>query len=265
MENYDTASVHSSSSEALNLPIDLGSAYRSPVQTPLQRVYSYRVKNVTVPRTYYTIKDNSFYFGLQGNVTGPVSMQIPAGNYTFVQLATYIQTTWFSTFGTSITVDFNQPNFKTRITRTGGVDATIAITAVQRALPGFSSTLGYYQDIAPNTILDASNTFHITGPSDILVCSNTLASNGTLRLDSVLHDGYDGRYIKDNVIMMMPGVGNSGAFVSSQIPGEWQQFAIPRSITSLDFYLIDQDGVAIDLNGYSWSIQVEFRMEKGAN
>ena len=265
MESYDTAAIHANSGEALNLPTDLGSFFKAPVANPLQRVYAYRVKNVTVPRSYYTITTNSFFFGLQGSTTGAASIGIPEGNYTFAQLANFIQTTWFSTFGTSITVDFNQPNFKVRITRTGGVDATIAITATQRALAGMGPIMGFYQDIAPGTILDASNTFHITGPTDILACSNTLASNGTLRLDSRLNNGLDGRYVKDNVIMMMPGVGNSGAYVSSQIPGEWQQFATPRSISSLDFYLIDQTGNQINLNGYSWSIQVEFRMQKGAN
>lgn len=265
MQTYDTATIHANSGEALNLPTALGSFFSAPVQNPLNRVYAYRVKNVTVPRTYYTIKTGDLVFGLQGSTTGAQQIAVAEGNYTFIQLSTYIQTQWFTLTGTTITLNFNQPNFRLEITRTGGVDATIAITAPQLALAGMGRILGFNSVIAPTTLLVAQATFHITGPTDILACSNTLSSNGTLRLNSVLNNGLDGKYVKDNVIMMMPGVGNSGAYVSSQIPGEWQQFAVLKSISSLDFYLIDQSGNPINLNGYSWSIQVEFRMQKGAN
>lgn len=264
-ENYDTCIFASSSAEALNLPIALGSRYSLPLKTQLLDVEAYRIKTVDVPRSFYTIKTGDLRFGLQGNITGSQSMAIPAGNYTFVQLSQYIQTQWFSLVGTNITVDFTQPNFKLVIQRTGGADANIAITATELALPGMSPILGFYSAIGAATTIVASNVFNINGPASIYVCSSRLNFGQNQRASSILHNGTDGQYIRSDVIFQMPNFGNMGAWNNGQIPSDWMVFPIPQNIANLDFYLTDASGTELQLNGRAWNISIEFRMTKGSN
>jgi hypothetical protein len=264
-EPYDTCIFASSSAEALNLPINLGSRYSLPLRTQLLNVEAYRIKTVDVPRSFYTIKTGDLVFGLQGNVTGAQSIAIPAGNYTFIQLSSYIQTAWAAATATTITVSFTEPNFKVLITRTGGADATIAITATQLALAGMGSIMGFYSTIAAATTLTASNVFNINGPAAIYVCSAALNFGWNQQANSPLHNGTDGKFIRSDVIFQMPNFGNMGAFNNGQIPGEWMVFPIPKNISNLDFYLTDERGTEIQLNGRAWGISVEFRMTKGAN
>lgn len=264
-ENYDTCIFASSSAEALNLPINLGSRYSLPLRTQLLDVEAYRIKTVDVPRSFYTIKTGDLRFGLQGNITGSQSMAIPAGNYTFVQLSQYIQTQWFSLVGTNITVDFTQPNFKLVVQRTGGADANIAITATELALPGMSPILGFYSAIGAATTIVASNVFNINGPASIYVCSSRLNFGQNQRASSILHNGTDGQYIRSDVIFQMPNFGNMGAWNNGQIPSDWMVFPIPQNIANLDFYLTDASGTELQLNGRAWNISIEFRMTKGSN
>jgi hypothetical protein len=262
-ENYDTALIVSSSAKGLNLPLVNGSAYSLPLDTQLLNVEAYRVKTVDIPRTFYTIKTGALVFGLQGNVTGSQNIAIPAGNYSAVQLSNYIAAAWFTLTATTITLDFLQPNFKLRITRTGGADATIAITATELALAGMSSILGFYSAIPAATVLNASNVFRIYGPTEILVCSAALNLNLNQQSVNPLTTGLGGKFKRSNVIYMMPNYGNTGSFNNGIIPNDWQIFQTPQNLNKIDLYLEDMDLTPIDLNGYPWGIAIEFRMKRG--
>jgi hypothetical protein len=262
MERYDTILISSSSSEALNLPIDLGSAYRMPLLQNIVNVESFRVKDVSVPRTFYTILEGQLVFGLHGNATLDQSIIIPAGNYTASQLSAYISAQWLLLTGTQITVDFSSPQFRVIITRTAGIDATISITATQIALAGMGSIMGFFQAIPLAVSITASNMFHIFGPNKILVNSSTLDTNNNMISHSILHNGRDGQYIRSNVIFALYANGNMGDIMSSIIPGDFIQFQTPQKISSLDFSLTDEDGNAINLNGSAWTITIELRQRK---
>lgn len=260
---FDTSVMAISSSSALNLPTALGSYFRLPLKTQLLDVFAYRIKNIDVPRTFYTIKTGELTFGLQGITTGAQQLVIPAGNYTYVQLQTYIQTQWVALTGTSITVDFGGPQFKLVVTRTAGTDATIAITATQLALPGMTRILGFNAAIPTAVSLTAQLIFHLIGPNEIYVTSTVLNLGNNMQSSSVLHNGLDGQISKTNIIYMMPQYGNMGSYVNSVIPGEWQYFGTTQNLQSLDFGLVDEDGVEIMLNGAAWGIFLEFKLKRG--
>lgn len=252
---YDSLIISSTSAEGLNLPIDTGSAYRLSVLQNVINVREYRVKDVVVPNTYYTIKTGQLVFGLQGNITGNQSIAVPPGNYTSVQLAAQIQNSWFTLTGTNITLNFSNPNFKLVISVLGGADATVAITPTQLALAGMGSVLGFYSAIPTSASITASNVFNITGPQKILVCSTVL--NTGMNMISK-----NGTYVRSNVIYATWRQGNQGALSSDIIPGDWQVFQTPQKLSSIDLYLTDENEVPIELNGYPWSITLELHQDK---
>ena len=255
MQKYDNVLIACTSAGGLNLPTDLGSYYKLPLQQNLIGVDSYRIKSLSIPNTYYTIQANALKFGLTGNVTGALSFTVPAGNYTADKLKTYLETQYLAVSGTTITVSFTSPDFKVIIQRTAGADATISITATELALAGMTSILGFNAAIALNTTLTAQQVFNLTGPRQILVQSNTLNPGYNM-----LSKG--GKYVRSNVIFESWASGNSGDYRINQIPGEWCSMQNVTNISSLDLYLTDENEVPLMLNGYPWSIAIEFRTKK---
>ncbi len=253
--NYDTLIISSTSAEGLNLPIDTGSAYRLSVLQNVINIRAFRVKDVVVPNTYYTIKTGQLVFGLRGNVSGDQSYAVPAGSYSSTQLATQIANAWLALTGTTITLTFSNPDFKLVVARTAGTDATIEITATQLALAGMGSVLGFYSAVGPAASITASNVFNITGPQKLLVCSATLNTGNNMI-------SKNGSYVRSNVIYATWRQGNSGSLSSDIIPGDWQVFQTPQKLSSIDLYLTDENEVPIELNGYPWSITLEFRQDK---
>lgn len=255
MENYSSVLLTCTSAEGLNLPTDLGSYFKLSFQQNIVDVLSYRIKQVVIPNTFYTIKSGQLVFGLQGNVTGHQNILIPAGNYTADQLSTYIATAWLALTGTTITVSFTSPDFKVIIARTAGVDATIAISATELALTGMTSILGFNAAIPANTVITAQQIFNITGPKAIYVMSNTLNTNYNMV-------SKDGQYIRANIIWAVWRVGNMGDLISNIIPSDFYQFNTPQKFSSLDLYLCDENLENIDLNGFPWSITLELRQKR---
>jgi hypothetical protein len=252
---YDTLIISSTSAEGLNLPVDLGSAYRLSVLQNVSDILAFRVKDVVVPNTWYTIKTGQLVFGLKGDVSGSQSYAVPQGSYSSVQLAAQIEGAWLALTGTTITLTFSNPDYKLVVARTGGTDATIEISATELALAGMGSNLGFYSLIAPATSLTASKVFLITGPQKLLVCSNTLNTGRNMIAKN-------GTYVRANVIYATWRQGNSGALSNDIIPGDWQVFQTPQKLSSLDLYLTDENEVPIELNGYPWSITLEFRQKR---
>lgn len=104
-------------------------------------------------------------FGLQGSTTGAQQIAVAEGNYTFIQLSTYIQTRWFTLTCANITLNFNQPNFRLRDHQNRRCWCHHRNMAPQLALAGMGRILGFNSVIAPATLLVAQATFHITGPT----------------------------------------------------------------------------------------------------
>lgn len=255
MQKYDTVLVACSSAAGLNLPTDLGSYYKLFFQQNIMGVESYRIKSLSIPNTFYTIKANALVFGLQGDVSGHVSFALPAANYSADQLSTYIVAQFLAVTGTTISVSFTSPDFKVIIQRTAGTDNTIAISATELALAGMTSILGFSAAIPANTTLTAQQIFNITGPSQLLVQSATL------------NPGYNmisknGKYVRSNVIFQTWASGNGKDYRINQIPGDFCSLANVTNLASLDLYLTDENEDPIDLNGYPWNIAIEFRTQK---
>lgn len=262
-ENWDTALIVSSSAKGINLPIATGAAYQLPLEVQLLNVEAYRIKTVDIPRTFYTIKLNQLVFGLLGNVTGNQSITVPPGNYSALALGNYIAAAWFTLTGTNITLNFTEPNFRLVITRTGGADATIAVSPTQLALAGMNTILGFYIPVGPAPAITASYPFRIYGPTEILVCSRVLNLDSNQQAINPSTNGMGGKFKRSNVIYMMPNYANMGGFNNGIIPNDWQVFKTPQNLNNIDLYLEDMNQVPIELNGYPWGIAIEFRMKRG--
>ena len=259
---YDSALISCTSSEGLNLPTDLGSAFTLPLQSNLTDVVSYRIKDVSVPQTYYNITAGNQSFAMNGNVTGNQNITIPPGNYTSSQLASYISTAWLALTGTTITLDFSQPSFKLVVTRTAGVDATISINATNLLFGSMTRIFGFNANIALNTTLTAQTVFNLGGPNKILVQSVALNTGRNMAGLNILGTTGGGQIQQNNVIWAVYKQGNVGDYINNPIPSDWYSFSTPQKLTKLDFYLTDENNTALALNGYSWSITIEIRQKK---
>lgn len=259
---YDTALISCASSEGLNLPVDQGSAYSMPIQSNLNDVISYRVKDVSIPQTYYNITTGNQTFSLFGSTTGNQNIVIPPGNYTSTQLSGYISVAWLALTGTNITLDFAQPSLKLVVTRTGGVDATIAITAAQLAFTSMTRVFGFTAALGLATSLTAQGGFNLGGPNKILVQSVALNTGRNMSGINITGTSGGGQIQKNNVIWAVYKQGNAGDYINNQIPSDWYSFQTPQKLGKIDLYLTDENNQPLDLNGYSWSITIELRQKK---
>lgn len=233
-----------------------------PLQSNLNDVISFRVKDVSVPQTYFNITAAYRTFALTGNVTGAKFILIPPGNYTITQLSNFISTLWLAVVGTNITLDFTSPRFLMQVFVTGGLDATVSITATELAIPSMKYIFGVTGAIGFTSTFTAQSVFNLGGPSKILVQSVALNTGRNMSGINVLGTNGGGQVQKNNVIYAVWKQGNAGDIMNNFIPSDWYSFQTPQKINRLDFYLTDENNQPLDLNGYPWTITIEIRQKK---
>lgn len=258
---YDTALISISSADALDIPVDDGSAFKLPMQSNLNDVISYRIKDISIPQTWYNIDGVNSIFSLTGNVTGSLGTVIPAGNYSAAQLASTVSAAWLALTGTNITLDFTNPNYRLVVTRTGGVDATIRLDPINLTL-SMKYIFGFTGTQPASASLTADSAFTLTGPNKILVQSLALNVGRNMSGFKAYGATLGGQIIKNNVIWNVYRQGNAGDRLVNQIPSDWYSFQTPQKIGSIDLYLTDEFNNPLNLNGYAWSITLEFRQKK---
>lgn len=224
--------------------------FRIQLHRPM-RVRAIKLKRSIVPNTVHTINANNQMLTVENGspTTKIVNLAIRAGNYTATELSTYLQTALnaHSELQGTWTVAKNiEDSFRLTITCTIGF------------------TLHFTNENNPHRELGFVNGVSYT--SAAVVSVETLYSPNMYKL------GYDylllqSRSLQHNMetsrgiscFAQLPLNANSGSYAynSEDYDGEHQVYETNKSISHLDFMLINPYGQKVDMNGVDYSLVFE--------
>lgn len=215
------------------------------------KVKAIKLKRSIIPNTIHTINANNQMLTVENGspTTKIVNLAIRAGNYTATELCTYLQTALNAHSelqGTWTVAKNNEDSFRLTITCTIGF------------------TLSFTNENNCHRELGFKNGFSYTSGAIDLV--QTLISPNMYKL------GYDylllqSRGLQHNMetsrgiscFAQLPLNANSGSYAynSEDYDGEHQIYETDKSISHLDFMLINPYGQKVDMNGIDFSLVFE--------
>lgn len=199
---------------------------------PKTRVDKYRINKITVPYSWYNIKNQTFEY-FDGIVTNTISF--PEGSYTISTLQTKL-----SSLLPAITITYDGNTNKYTFT-----SATAFIITWQYG-PGMLGTL-LQAPITPLVFTFISGMVNLNLTSNIYLSSAGL----TTYFSSIFNKK------KNNVVLSIPIDVNSFNYIifENQVP---TYFAIDdRTLANLDIQILDDYGEVINLNGLDITIEIE--------
>jgi len=217
----------------------------------IQTARQFRVKNCTIPFTYYTIREGvNDTFVFTSDADGVITIVIPPGNYTPATLAVVLDVLITALITGGVTITFNPITGKVQLAFTailGSMTQANLDASTANALLGFTAVLPAADPLIGNAVfnLGGSQVIHIHSPhlqDDTSVATGNPNDIG-LSYTSIIHS--------------VPVDVNSG----SLIVDKWGSPFIdtPNSkIDKIDLELRFPDGELVDLNGENWTITLEF-------
>lgn len=173
------------------------------------------------------------------------TVNVTAGNYSPATLAQELQAQLIALGGwTSLTVSYSRVTDK--ISFAGVRTAAFTTAVVSLSNSGIAANIGLQANISIGAGTDISATCHtspITHTRYLTVRSNTIAS--------LAYGPHPYKHYCVKIIMDQPQF----FYVNFDIPTPHQIDATKGiNISTMDFLLLDQDGVLVDLNGFDWSM-----------
>ena len=267
-ENYDTILVSISSKDCSTGSGSSDGCTFDVTNNCLQNVESFRVKDVSVPKTFYNVEatnarkwDLVLYF--IGNVSGAFSITIPQGIYTIALLQAAIAAQFLAVVATTVVVTVDAVTQRLVITRTAGTNLTLQINPAGAGANVYGlNRLGFYTQVALNATITADTGYVLVLTQSILLQSSHLGSYRNMCSGFRPGPAMSPAINKSNVIYRAYlNQVNSQDYVTCVIPSTYYQL-FDYSITKLDFQITDDQGNAIDLRNQTWSCTLEFLIKK---
>jgi hypothetical protein len=268
-ENYDTILVSISSKDcSTGSGSGPGGCTFDVTNNCLQDVVSFRVKDVSVPKTFYTVEsstsrqwDITLYF--IGNVSGAFTITIPQGIYTIAQMLAAIDAQILAVAATTTVSTVDPITQRIVITRTAGANATLQIDPAGAGANVYGlNRLGFYTQVALATTITADTGYVLVLTQSLLLQSTSLGSYRNMASGIRPGPAMSAAINKSNVIYRAYlNQVNSQDFVTCVIPSTYYQLFV-SNLTKLDFQLTDDEGNGIDLRNQTWSCTLEFLIKK---
>lgn len=220
---------------------------------PLQNVKQFKVLEVSIPASYYSIQSWNNTFRVTIGATS-YTVTIPAGNYDNTTIAAALYTALTSAVANGWVVTFS--NVTNKLTFTG----TSAFSFTFLSATG-DSDAALIIGFTPNTTvasvagsITAPNVVNLSGPNWIYIYSTKLGSFiSTYTAVGPLFDGN-----QNIVIAKVPvSVNTSGTLVwQDPAPDHWFNVENLYNLNELDVYLMSPEKQLLQLNGLPWSIKI---------
>lgn len=267
-EKYDTILVSISSRDCSTGSSTGGPCTFNVTNNCLQNVQAFRVKDVSVPKTFYNIESSTtkawdvrlFFIG---DVSGAFTLTIPQGVYTTALLLAAIDAQMLAVAGTTTVSTIDPVTQRIVITRTAGVNNTLQINPAGAGTAVYGlNRLGFYTQVALAATVTADTGYTLILPQSLLLQSPTLGSYRNMSSGVRPGPATSPSINKSNVIYRAYiNQVNSQDFITCVIPSTFYQMSV-SSLTKLDFSLTDDEGFDVDLRNQTWSCTLEFLVAK---
>lgn len=221
-------------------------------QLPVQKVKKFRINKIVIPYTFYVLPQQTFIFWYNA---GSYNINVPAGNYNNLSLAITIENLINNAVpAPGIVITYNQNTNKYLFTATGGNVIQFDFSSV--TVPA-NQNLG----VSLGMILP-SDTGLVIAPATVVesIYQAYLVSTKALYLKSSALRLYNTSYFQNklsNVIQTIPINVNSYNMIIWENISPIIFYYSEQTICNLDFELCDDYGNTINLNNYSFIIELE--------
>ena len=224
--------------------------FRIQLHRPM-KVKAIKLKRSIIPNTVHTINANNQILTVENGspATTVVQLAIRAGNYTATELSTYLQTALnaHSELQGTWTVGKNSlDSFRLTITCSLGFNLSFANENNPHRELGFKNAVSYTSVAVDSVQTLVSPNMYKLGYDYLLLQSRGLQ-----------HNMETSRGI--SCFAQLPLNANSGSYAynSEDYDGEHQIYETDKTISHLDFMLINPYGQKVDMNGVDYSLVFE--------
>lgn len=215
----------------------------------------FRINKINIPYTFYAIEQQNFTITYNAV---PYVINIPAGNYSAPSLAQVVQTLCNASIpapGITITYDINTN--KMQFTATLGNTFAFDFSAYSGARANYNLGIGLGMVLVDDVsqVVAPATQFQSIYQCNLSATKNIYLKSQQLRLYNVSFF----QAIPDNVIQSVPITVNSFGYIV------WENFYPvifnndEQTISNIDFQLVDDYNNIINLNQYSFSIEIQIQ------
>lgn len=209
-----------------------------------EEVQSYRIGKITIPYSFYNIKQQFFRFYYNGS---PSNVDIPAGNYSAQSLATYLTNEISNSIPATVTVTYSSITNKFTVvvpTPNTFYFDFIDFTAFQYSL---YRALGFPKITTVASSYTSPNCANLNASDNLYIFSQALS----FYTPSIFQTQ------RANIIQLVPILVNPFNFIFYE---NQQQIDFPtnfQTISTFDVKLVDDYGQTVDLNGLDWTFEIQ--------
>jgi hypothetical protein len=265
MNTRERIQVVVNSAERANInPGETSTNFTYQFNRTVTRVTEMVIQSIQFPFTFYAINNTNNCLRVNRGATN--SILIPPGNYTATSMITILNKALnnavdpvtgfvYNGFpGETFSTSYSSTSMK--FTITNGNPFTI-YSGTFDPLSTLAKALGFRSNTAIGTLsAEGDSAANIVGPQYLRIRSQFLSAP-TQHKPIYANDSYS------TTLFILPVNAGYGSFVTTdiQIPLRLTYKFTIKSTDVVDFSVVDENGVAIDLNGCDWSMYVVFITE----
>ena len=210
------------------------------LNNPLSKVQQAEVISAEIPYSFYNINSTNNVLKFTAAAT-LYTVTFPSGNYGITNFATVLQALMNAQFA-GFTITYDKTTYK--LTFTNATAFSLNFPANTMApLIGLTATSSTATSVTPQKIIN------ISGPKSLLIKSIRLTRPKITRpfLNQAQND----------ILYKVPINGGPGdILVEKNVYTNLFRYGIRQTIDTMDFQLVDENDVQVDLNGQNWSCTV---------
>jgi hypothetical protein len=214
-----------------------------PPARTLKNVRSIEVHNIELPFSWYPITSANNTIAFTDDIPNDYTCTITPGNYTGDELASEIQTKMSAELA-GFTVTYNPKTLKFTIANGSDDFELIYTTTTASKLIGLDEDSGVVATWTSDNIINLSGTNHV-----YLISHKLSQGRDQAIVDNTLKD----------IFIRIPvdeGFGNVIRYKTEASQTATIQYQNNFNITEIDFSLVDEDFVALDLNGLNYTVEL---------
>jgi hypothetical protein len=239
--------VQSTTTERVVLYID--SKYRATgvaenftitLNNPITKVQQCEIVTAEVPYTFYTVNATNNTMKFTVGATTYTAIVAP-GNYGITSFVTALQAAMNAQFA-GFTITYTKETYKLTFTNASAFSLDFTANTMVRLI-GLTATT------PPTTTVQPQGIINISGPKSLLIKSIRLTRPKITR--PFLNTA------QDDVLYKVPIADGPGTIlVEKNGYTNLLRYGVRQTIDQLDFQLVDENNVQVDLNGQDWSCTI---------
>jgi hypothetical protein len=230
------------------------SRFDMALKNGITNINGFAIGNIKIPKTYYNITSLNNNFRFFDSLTTQYDLVIPEGNYDLAQLMTWLDVNMNLVSPDTYHFNLNQITNKIDICTAAGtwqLDFTID--------NNLATKLGYEEELYDSSLNDIGNQGiqAPNSPNMQRTCRVHIVCNEIHRNNFHFNNSVGFGNILDTVI---DDVEFGGQIIKRQDFNAFYSLTRANFVSTMSFYLLDDNGKQLDLNGEDWTMEIHIKV-----